>query len=186
MAKIIFISILMSLTLLSISCNSTATTVETQEEKQETVPDEQDSIIEPANQEPPIEETIEFTVTKELYDTTYQEIEGVISELNEIVRNQDFETWLNYLSDEYRKKMSDPENLLLLSESRQLKEQNIVLNNIKEYFLYVFIPSRAETWLDKIEFLDAEHVKVLITINNTPYVLYHLVRENEAWKIGIW
>ncbi len=127
----------------------------------------------------------EFVVTKEIYKQTFDAIKETILKLNEIIRERNYEKWKTYLTKEYIEKMSDPAFLSKLSESPILKRNGIVLKTLKDYFVYVVVPSRADARLDKIEIIDKTHVKAITIINNNPTILYWLEKVNNQWKVGV-
>jgi hypothetical protein len=136
-------------------------------------------------QAPAQEPESNFVVSEEVYTKTFDEIEQFIRNLNEIIRHEDYDTWLTYLSEEYIRRTSDPEYLRRQSEQPMLKKNNIDLHSLKDYFEYVVVPSRTMAQLDEIEFIDEDHVKAYAMIRNTKALLYLLVRENHMWKIGV-
>lgn len=127
-----------------------------------------------------------FVVTEEFYTKTFIDIEKMILELNNIILKQDYNTWLSYLTDEYIRRFSDPENLQQISEEPKLKRYNVRLRNLRDYFNYVVVGSRQNVRLDDIVFIDSDHVKALMVIDGVPYLLYLLENINGEWKIGIW
>jgi len=55
--------------------------------------------------------------------------------------------------------ISSPAFLARVSESARLKNQKIVLRDLKDYFMYVVVPSRANDRVDDIEFIGQNRVK---------------------------
>lgn len=149
------------------------------EEQPETV------LAEPQAEEPPPPE-LQFVVTEEVYSKTFVEIEEFIGRLNDIIRREQYDTWLTFLSDEYIQRTSDPAYLKEQSEKPLLKSSGVTLNSLKDYFDYVVVPSRIQATVDEIEFVGENQVKAYAIIKNTKALLYLLVRENDDWKIGVW
>ncbi len=153
---------------------------------------EQQEEAEPASPaEPEVKEEVEepaenFVVSREVYTRTFDEIEEIIRNLNEIIRKEDYDTWVTYLSNEYIERTSDPAYLKQQSEEPMLKKSNISLNSLRDYFVYVVVPSRVQAQLDEIEFIGENQVKAYAIIKNTKALLYLLVREEDKWKIGVW
>jgi hypothetical protein len=143
----------------------------------------------PVEQEQPVEQkeeqVEEFVVSEEVYTKTFDEIEEFIRNLNKIIRNEDYDTWMTYLSDEYIARTSDPAYLKQQSQQPMLKKSSISLNSIRDYFVHVVVPSRIQAQLDEIEFIDENEVKAYAMIKNTKALLYLLVREDDMWKIGV-
>ena len=127
-----------------------------------------------------------FVVTEEVYNQTFDEIEEFIRNLNEIIRERDYQSWLRYLSDEYIQRTSDQDYLREQSEKPLLKKNNVQLESLRDYFEYVVAPSRSRASIEDIEFIDENQVKVISSIRGTRGILYLLVREDGIWKIGVW
>jgi len=128
----------------------------------------------------------EFVVTEEVYQKTFEEIEGVIADLNAIIRARDFVRWERRLTAAYRERTSSPEYLAGVSQSAALKKNNVVLRSLEDYFNQVVVPSRSSAKFDQFAFVDATHVKAITVIQGEAYILYWLVREDGTWNIGIW
>jgi hypothetical protein len=128
----------------------------------------------------------EFVVTEEVYQKTFEEIEGVIAELNAIIRARDFARWERRLTTAYRELTSSPGFLAEVSQSAALKKNSVTLRSLEDYFNQVVVPSRSSAKLDELAFVDATHVKAITVIQGEAYILYWLVREDVTWKIGIW
>lgn len=145
------------------------------------------SAPEPAQPEPEAPpEPPEYQVSEEVYSRTFDEIGDFIRNLNQIIREEDFQTWVSYLSEEYIRTTSDPAYLKAQSEQPLLKKNGVELRSLEDYFYYVVVPSRSQAQLDKIEFLDENHVKAISIVRGTRVVLYLLTREQGNWKIGLW
>jgi hypothetical protein len=100
-------------------------------------------------------------ITKETFDATKAEVEAVIKTLNSINQRRDYQAWLKYLDGDYREKLSSPEFLENQSKQPRLASQKIVLSNLRDYFIHVFIPARRNARVDTIEFDDQKKVKVI-------------------------
>jgi len=141
--------------------------------------------------EPPPEPAVppeqpEFEVSEDVYARTFDEIESFIGDLNRIIREEDFQAWVSHLSEEYIRTTSDPAYLEAQSEQPVLKQNHIQLKSLEDFFHQVVVPSRSQAQLDKIEFLDENHVKAISVVRGTRVVLYLLAREQGIWKIGVW
>ncbi len=140
----------------------------------------------PPQPEPGAPAEPEFKVSEEVYSRTFEEIESFIRNLDRIIREQDFQTWVSHLSEEYIRTTSDPAYLKAQSEEPVLKQNHVQLASLQDYFYHVVVPSRSQAQLDKIEFLDENHVKAISVVRSTRVVLYLLAREQGSWKIGVW
>jgi hypothetical protein len=132
------------------------------------------------------ESPTEFEVSEEVYSRTFEEIREFIDNLNSIIRSADYESWLGHLSEQYIRTTSDPAYLREQSEKPLLKQADIQLHDLRDYFIYVVVPSRTQATLDEIEFLDENHVKAIALLRGTRVILYLLERDQGQWKIGVW
>ncbi len=125
----------------------------------------------------------EYVLDEATYKQTKEDLTKLISTLNSIIAAKDYETWLTYLTKKYYDYYSDPEVLKEQSESPLLKKYNIVLRSLKDYFNYVVVGSRKNVRLDEIKAIDADHIKAYMYVNDTPVIIYELVKVDGNWKI---
>ena len=136
----------------------------------------------------PEEEFNPVNVSREYYEATREDVQHFIEELNEIIKNQNYNAWKAALSDEYFEEISSPQNLLEISELPAMKTRRITLRTSQDYFTHVVIPSRANSRIDDIEFISLYRVKAF-TINITRsgeenrLLLYNLEKTGDMWKI---
>jgi len=144
-------------------------------------------------EEPKAEEKIEAvfnpgTITKEQYNSTKEDVQHFIEELNQVIRNRNYSAWKAALSEEYFEEISSEENLQIISGQPAMKTRRIVLKTPEEYFLHVVVPSRANSRIDDIEFIDENRVKAFTVNTNRAgeevrLRLYDLERFGDLWKI---
>ncbi len=122
------------------------------------------------------------TITKQTFRITKSEIELVVDDLNKITYTKDYSRWLTYLSDEYRSNFSDPAVLEKVSVS--LPTKGIKLSGLKDYFTYVFVPSRQNMRVDDITFVSPTRVYVIMDLaKDSPAAIYILEKINGGWKL---
>ncbi len=136
--------------------------------------------------EAPEEKPAEFVVTDDVYRKTFQEIQQLVETLDRSIREKNFDEWASYLSPEYAARVGSAEFLQEASRSGVLNKRGITLQTVKDYFLYVVVPSRSGANLEEISFVDETHVKAITLVDERPVILYWLVRSDARWKIGIW
>lgn len=121
-------------------------------------------------------------ITKETYKKTKTEIELIVEDLNKITFTRDYPRWLTYLSPEYRAEFSNPSTLETVSASLPVK--GIKLNSLKDYFTYVFVPSRQNMRVDDIQFVSPVRVYVIMEIApKSPAAIYILEKTSGGWKL---
>jgi hypothetical protein len=140
---------------------------------------------------PPAAETDDNTaafdpgsISQELFDSTKIEVQRLIEELNGIIQNKDYDSWVSYLGGEYFADITSPDYLETISNSAALKSQKIVVKTPQDYFHHVVVPSRANSRVDDIEFITQKRVKAF-TINDKGQRLrlYDLEKTPSGWKI---
>jgi hypothetical protein len=126
------------------------------------------------------------SVTADVKNATFIDVRAFIESLNQIIRKQDYEAWLSNLTDEYIGYYSDPAILAQYSEYPIMKRNNIKLQTLKDYFIYVVYPSRQNDKVDDIEFVSETLIKAItVSPKGDRNILYMLEKHDDAWKIGI-
>jgi hypothetical protein len=128
---------------------------------------------------------LQFVASEELYRRTFSEVEEVIAALTRIIADGDYDRWVTYLTTDYVSTTSSSRFLADASSSGVLQKNGIVLRSLRDYFNNVVVRSRVQATLDDITFVDATHVKAITRIQDSPVILYYLVREQGRWKVGI-
>lgn len=187
MLRTIFLSFLIIIIMFQTSCKSTDSIPPSSEKSTPAVIDNtlettEEETEPPAAAENTAEDT--FTLDEETYVKTKQDISLFIETLNRLIENRDYETWLNYLSQDYFDYYSDPDVLKEQSASPLLKKYKIVLRSLKDYFNFVVVGSRKNVRLDEIKPIDPDHIKAYMYINDTPVIIYELVKIDGQWKIA--
>jgi len=166
---------------LAVSCASgPGNTVEPQEV--ETLPEIQEVVA---------EEFDPTNVSQAYYVSTRDDVQQFVEQLNQIIRNRNYNAWRAALTPEYIAVISSPENLHRISETAIMKNNRIVLRTLDDYFTHVVVPSRANVSnrLDvDIAFISESRVRAFSvrTTNSGEeqrVILYDLERIDNSWKI---
>ncbi len=121
-------------------------------------------------------------ITKENFQATKRQLEIVVNDLNRITFSRDYNGWLSYLSPEYLQTFSDPATLAEVSASLPIK--GVQLKSIKDYFNYVFVPSRQNMRVDDIKYVSPTRVYVIMEISpGNPAAIYIIEKFGEDWKL---
>lgn len=153
----------------------------------EVKPDVQPEPTEPAQIEPDSDSEVvaqfdNVTITKETFKTTKTELETVVNDLNRVTFARDYTRWLTYLSEDYRQTFSDP--VVLAEVSANLPIKGIQLKTIKDYFNYVFVPSRQNMRVDDIKFVSPTRVYVIMEISpGSTAAIYIIEKFGDKWKL---
>ncbi|MDR2595989.1 MAG: hypothetical protein LBC76_01590 [Treponema sp.] len=128
-------------------------------------------------------------VSQAQHDSTLDEVKRFIGNLNDIISKKNYNAWKATLSQNYFKEISSPQFLKQISDSPAMKTRNIVLRTPEDYFGNVVVPSRADSRVDDIEFIDINRVKAFAILKNNRtgeeqrLVLYDLEKVGNSWLI---
>jgi hypothetical protein len=122
-------------------------------------------------------------ISPQQFNATKLDISNFIKTLNEIIQKQDYNRWISYLSDNYLKTISSPAFLEEKSNTDILKARNIRLENSRDYFYNVVVPSRYHDRVDDIAFVSENRVKAFTLVNGQRLRLYDLEKVDDQWKI---
>lgn len=123
----------------------------------------------------------EVKITKKHYNDTMGEIKVVVDGLNKTTSSKNYIAWLAYLSDQYKATYSKPSVLKATSDTLPVK--GLKLNTLKDYFNYVFVPSRQNIKVDDIKFLSPVKVNVIMITAGKELLVYNLEKINEKWLL---
>lgn len=171
------IIVFISLTLFT-ACQTTEPAAAATEEKP--APIETPAVVE--------EKTVDvngYVISEETYTKIFTDIEILIETLNKIIREGNFNAWKKHLTKEYIAHYSNTTNLNALNNTPTLKKYNLKIRSLKDYFIYVVVPSRSDVNLDDISFIDDNNIKAYMKIDGDPVVLYNLKYIDDTWKIGL-
>jgi len=130
---------------------------------------------------------VAYVVSPEKKQASLVAIKGFVDKLNAIIANKAFEEWKTYLDEAYLATYNDPLRLKEYSaNSPFLKQYNIKLKTLEDYFKFVVVPSRANVTVDDISFVDENRVDVWTVVDNERVLLYLLKLYGKEWKISSW
>lgn len=186
MKKIILLNLL---TLLLFSCKTTEITENEPDnnkepaiETVEVVQEESEVVI---LEEPEATEKEGIEVSEDLYNKTFDEIESLINDLTKLIRKKNFNGWKKFLSEKYINKVGSADHLREVSQSPSLIDV-VELEDLRDYFQWVVVPSRINARLDEIKFMDETHVTAYMYIDDQPTILFQFELVNNTWEITIW
>jgi len=129
----------------------------------------------------------EFQVSAERKKDTLAQIKILVDQLNALIAAKNFATWKTYLDQDYIRTYSDPVKLRDISaRDPVLKTMNLKLKTMQDYFNFEVVPSRANTTVDDISFVDENRVYVWTVVDNERFLLYLLKLYGKEWKISSW
>ena len=114
---------------------------------------------------------------------------AIINELNSVMKEQNYKSWLNYLDDESKTYWSNKSNLK--KAQKRLPVKGLTLATLEDYFKYIFIPSRQGNEMDEIRYETESSVKAvqIRTDEDGHYagdtVYYYLRKVKGVWKLHL-
>lgn len=120
-------------------------------------------------------------ITKKHYNDTMNEIKIIVDGLNKTTASKDYNKWLTYLSKLYKDTYSNHSILKKTSETLPIK--GLKLNTLKDYFNYVFVPSRQNIKVEDIIFLSPIKVNVIMLNKGRNLLVYKLEKIDGRWLL---
>lgn len=126
----------------------------------------------------------EEVVTKSEFEEDKAAILAIIEDLAEIMEEEDFNAWMNYISKDSKTYYSNPKNIR--KAQKKLPDKTLQLYGIKDYFKHVFIPARKNRRVDEIRYISKSYVKaVQVKDDSSIVVYYYFIKENGKWIVHI-
>lgn len=127
----------------------------------------------------------EESVTITEFNDDKAAILSIISELSEVMENLEFDKWKTFISPASIEYYSNPANLR--KAQKKLPDKQIQLKGLRDYFKYVFIPSRKISRVEEIRYISKSYIKAVEVREeeDTTVVYYYFVKENGNWKVKL-
>lgn len=124
------------------------------------------------------------SVTKAEFNDDKTAILGAINALSDIMEKKDVNAWLKYIEPSSKEYYSNIANLK--KAQKKLPNKTITLNNIGDYFIYVFIPSRKRSQVDEIRYISKNSIKaVQVKDDKSIVVYYYFTKVNDKWMVHL-
>lgn len=118
------------------------------------------------------------SITKNEFAEDKTEILQIIKELQEIMNNKDYESWLTYIAPDSIKFYSTPKKI---RKGRQYK----IINGLEDYFLDIFIPARKQSSVKEIRYISKTSIKAVDVISNKIRTYYNFVKIDGKWYVEL-
>ncbi len=130
------------------------------------------------------------TVSKDTFEADKAEIISIITKMNSIMKDFDYQSWLLYVDDESKEYWSKPANLR--KAQSKLPVKGLRLNNLHDYFKYVFVPARAGRDVTEIRYVSDTYVKAVQVVEDATeteeektLVYYFFNKINGHWAVHL-
>lgn len=122
-------------------------------------------------------------ITPDTFAEDKKAILQTIAELDLIMKNKDYNSWLGYVtpqSIDYWKQKSH-----LQAVSARLPGNRIQLKTLEDYFNWVFRLSRQNARVDEIRYISSKLVKAVQVDGNKDTIYYQFEKQNGRWLISL-
>ncbi|WP_318663501.1 hypothetical protein [Treponema sp.] len=122
-------------------------------------------------------------ISMETYEMDKKIILQKIAELNTIMKDKNYKSWLNYIEQSSINFWSMKSNLSTVS--KQLPVKGLNLKTLEDYFKYVFIPSRMGRRIDEIRYISSTSIKAVQVRNDETIVYYNFKKIDDDWLVEL-
>ncbi len=151
--------------------------------KEEPKPESKKEELETAPENEVVAEFDGVSITKKDKEQAKSEIDIVVTELNKVTSRRDYYEWRNYLSAAYIKVYSDKAVLRKVSQGLPGNVKGVQLKNLRDFFTYIFVPSRQQVRCDDISYISPTRVRVIKKVRNKSLIFYNLEKINNKWLL---
>lgn len=156
--------------------------VEEQLSNEETTSEENVSFSTEENEEY-LRSVADIQVSRETFISDKREILQIISELSDVMENEDYSRWITYIDQDSISYWS--QSTVLQKAASRLPVKGLKLSSLRDYFYNIFIPSRKGKDVDEIRYLTTDTVKAVHVNGDTDVVYYTLYKIDGVWKIHL-
>ena len=156
--------------------------VEEQLSNEETTSEENVSFSTEENEEY-LRSVADVQVSRETFISDKREILQIISELSDVMENEDYSRWITYIDQDSISYWS--QSTVLQKAASRLPVKGLKLSSLRDYFYNIFIPSRKGKDVDEIRYLTTDTVKAVHVNGDTDVVYYTLYKIDGVWKIHL-
>lgn len=121
------------------------------------------------------------TIDFDTFAEDKKQIMKIIEELIVIMKDGDDIKWRNYVEKSSLQYWSDVSHLA--AYSKKLPQKTVRMKTLKDYFKWVFVPSRKGQTIDEIRYISNENIKAVQVRDDKDIVYYYFRKENGKWKI---
>ncbi|MBQ9494772.1 MAG: hypothetical protein IJR50_03940 [Treponema sp.] len=184
MRKIFYAALCILALIAVVSCATTKNAPQTHDEivHQQSTQHEQPALSTAKNEEY-LRSVNNVDVTLKTFNEDKTEIMKIIGELADIMSKSQYEAWVKYIDKESIQYWSNPANLR--RASRMLPIKNLQMSSLRDYFTYVFVPSRKGRKVDEIRYDSKTEVKAVQMREDTDVIYYYFNKINGKWLVHI-
>jgi hypothetical protein len=129
------------------------------------------------------ENLVDVVISADDFTADKAKIMEIISELEVIMKNVNYNSWIRYLTNASIQYWSSSANLYQVSQKLPVK--GLKLRSLEDYFKFVFIPSRIGREVTEIRYISPTLVKAVQVSENTDIIYYNFEKINNKWYIKL-
>lgn len=122
-------------------------------------------------------------VSKDTFTQDKKDILDMIDLLETAMKTSNYTKWRSYLTPASITYWQNPRNLQEI-ESR-LPVAGLKVNDLQDYFKYIFVPARAGRQVDEIRYISSTQVKAVQVQDHTDIVYYTFEKINGKWMLNL-
>ena len=122
-------------------------------------------------------------VSRDTFAEDKERVLKIISELDTVMKDFDYKSWLRYVDKETIDYWSRPANLR--KAQNRLPVKGLRLNSLEDYFKYVFVPARKGREVTEIRYISDKYIKAIQTGSEQDIVYYYFNKINGFWMVNI-
>ena len=123
------------------------------------------------------------SVSKDDFEKDKKEILRIIDELDSIMKEKDYKSWLTYIDSESIDYWQKPVNLK--KAQKRLPVKGLAIRNLQDYFKFVFIPSRQGRTITEIRYESNTYVKAVQVEDEEDIVFYYFNKIKGKWMLHL-
>lgn len=144
------------------------------EEKSEPVPEPEDEYSRSVGT---------VSVSRDTFAEDKDKILKIISELDTVMKDFDYRSWLTYVDQETIDYWSRPVNLR--KAQNRLPVKGLRLSSLQDYFKYVFVPARKGRQVTEIRYISDKYIKAIEVGEEQDIVYYYFNKIDGRWMVHI-
>lgn len=125
----------------------------------------------------------DVAVSRDTFEKDKEKILEIISELDKVMKDFDYRSWLNYVDKQSIDYWSRPANLKK-AQSR-LPVKGLRLTSLQDYFKYVFVPARKGRKVTEIRYVSDTYIKAIEVGEDQDIVYYYFNKIDGSWMVNL-
>lgn len=123
------------------------------------------------------------TISMDTFMKDKEDVLDTIDKLAEIMKKGDYNRWLSYVSAESKEYWTNPDHLKEIA--KRLPVKGLKISGLRDYFKYIFVPSRTGRRVDEIRYISDTTVKAVQVKGDHDVVYYTFEKIDGKWLLKL-